>query len=86
MPVKRWMAKVVPSARSFVLVGLGVLLLCPLKVSSQEIVPIHGKPISHQVDKGEFLYKIALQYNCSYPAVSRANGIQNPNEVRLGRK
>ncbi len=59
-------------------------LTFPTLVPSQEMTAIHGKPIFHQVEQGEFLYKIALQYNCSYPAVSRANGIRNPNEVRAG--
>ena len=57
-------------------------LTFPALVPSQEMSPVYGKPIFHQVEQGEFLYKIALQYSCSYPAVSRANGIRNPNEVR----
>jgi lipoprotein-anchoring transpeptidase ErfK/SrfK len=38
------------------------------------------------VERGEYLYKIALQHNCSYPAVRRANGIRNPNEIQAGMK
>ncbi len=59
-------------------------LTFPSLVPSQEMTPVYGKPIFHEVAQGEYLYKIALQYNCSYPAVSRANGIRNPNEVRAG--
>jgi L,D-transpeptidase ErfK/SrfK len=55
-------------------------------VHSEEKNRVYGKPTFHQVEKGEFLYKIALQYNCSYPAVGRANGIRNANEVRAGMK
>ena len=62
--------------------------LCTFSVYaiSEEIDTLHGTPAFHQVDRGEYLYKIALQYNCSYPAVSRANGIRNPNEIRAGMK
>jgi L,D-transpeptidase ErfK/SrfK len=48
--------------------------------------PLHGKPAFHLVEKGEFLYKIAARYNCGFPALSRANGLRNPNEVRAGMK
>ena len=53
---------------------------------SEEIDTLYGTPTFHQVEQGEYLYKIALQHNCSYPAVSRANGIRNPNEIRAGMK
>ena len=53
---------------------------------SEEISTLHGTPTFHQVERGEYLYKIALQHNCSYPAVRRANGIRNPNEIQAGMK
>ncbi len=46
--------------------------------------PFYGDPITHQIEKGDVLYGIALKYNCSYPSISRANRVRNPNEVRAG--
>lgn len=64
------------------------ICLCPLLdcAISGEIETLYGIPTFHQVERGEYLYKIALQHNCSYPAVSRANGIRNPNEIQAGMK
>jgi len=72
--------------------GLGVYLvlyvICflPVTTFSEEKNPLWGRIHVHQVEKGDFLYKIGLLYNCSYPAISRANGLSNSNEVRLGAK
>ena len=74
------------SPRAFVFIGLASFIFSLQGVHAQEKSPLHGQPTFHQVEQGEFLYKIALQYNCSYPAVARANGIQNPNDIRLGRR
>ncbi len=49
----------------------------------QEINPLYGEPIYHLVEKGDFLFKIALKYNCSYPSISRANKIKDPNIIRI---
>ncbi len=68
-----------------VIVLSGPLLFSPQGLA-QETNPLYGQPTFHLVEKGDFLYKIAQQYNCSYPAVARANGVQNPNGVRAGAK
>ena len=73
------------SLRALLLLGVTSLVLSLHGVCAQEKSPLHGQPTFHQVEKGEFLYRISLHYNCSYPAVARANGIHDPNEIRLGR-
>jgi L,D-transpeptidase ErfK/SrfK len=58
----------------------------PSAVFPAETNRLHGRPTFHLVEKGEFLYRIAARYNCSFPALSRANGLKNPNEIRAGMK
>jgi L,D-transpeptidase ErfK/SrfK len=62
--------------------------LCVLTSSAlpAETNRLYGKPTFHLVEKGEYLYKIAALYNCSFTALSRANGLRNPNEIRAGMK
>ena len=72
--------------RVCVFIVLTSFILSPQNSHAEEKNPLHGTPTFHQIERGEFLYKIALQYNCSYPALARANGIQNPNEVRAGKR
>jgi len=70
---------------TFLLVTTCLSIFSP-NAHPEEMSQVYGKPTFHQVEKGDYLYKIALQYNCSYPAVGRANGIRNANEVRIGMK
>lgn len=67
-----------------------LVVLCiiqnPFKIYSQEVTPLYGEPIYHIVEKGDFLFKIALKYDCSYAGIGRANGIEDPNIVQTGRK
>lgn len=62
-------------------------LLISLKAGyCQRVSPLYGEPIYHLVEKGDFLFKIALKYNCSYPSIARANEIEDPNIIREGKE
>ena len=67
-----------------ILVGFTWLSPFSVYATPEESDSLHGTPTFHQVEPGEYLYKIAIQHNCSYPAVGRANGIRNPNAIRAG--
>lgn len=50
-------------------------------VTATPVVP-SGR--THTVKPGENLYRIALQYNTTVAAIAAANGITNPNRIRVG--
>lgn len=39
---------------------------------------------SHEVKTGETLYPIGLQYNLDWNIIARANGMDNPNDIKTG--
>ena len=52
-------------------------------------IPVPRNPAStstHVVQKGESLSAIARRYSVSVSAISRLNGISNPNNIRVGQK
>jgi L,D-transpeptidase ErfK/SrfK len=73
---------------SYRLVIALVLWGCVLSVAAfpEQTNPLLGQPTVHEVKKGEFLFKIALQYNCSYPSIRRANALPDASKVEAGTK
>ncbi len=41
-------------------------------------------PVTHTVQAGENLYRIGLQYGMSWVPIASANGLSNPNALRVG--
>lgn len=53
------------------------------------IIPVAGgttETVTHVVQPGENLFRIALKYNTTVEAIAAANNIVNPNFVRAGQK
>lgn len=46
--------------------------------------PVAPSGRTHTVKLGENLYRIALQYNTTIAAIAAANGLTNPNRIRVG--
>lgn len=71
--------------RYFALMLLAVLLsLAPLAALSTPVQAC-GSTI-HVVQPGENLYRISLRYGVTMAAISRANGITNPNHIYVGQR
>ncbi len=62
-----------------ILLALAVLLAMPLTAWGQE-----GGQVTHTVQAGENLYRIALQYGTTVDAIVQANNITNPNLIVVG--
>ncbi len=71
---------------SLFLISFLYILIFSFKVYPEEMSPFYGETISYIVEEGDFLFKIALKYNCSYPSIDRANGITDPNIIQIGAK
>lgn len=68
---------------------LGLIVLCGLMmlpVASVEAAPNKCTGTIHIVQSGENLFRISLRYNVTMAALSRANGIVNPNHVYVGQR
>jgi LysM repeat protein len=59
-----------------------VLLAVPAMVAAQG----EGGQVTHTVQAGENLYRIALQYGTTVEAIAQANGITNPNLIYVGQQ
>jgi LysM repeat protein len=46
----------------------------------------HAQSQTHVVRKGENLYRIAVRYGTSVQAITRANGLKNPNLIYTGQR
>lgn len=74
------------------LISLGTLKSTPLPPTPTPIPPTEATPansscgesITHVVQVGENLFRIALRYGTTIDAISRANGISNPNQIIVG--
>ena len=62
-----------------ILLALAVLLAMPLTAWGQD-----GGQVTHTVQPGENLYRIALQYGTTVDAIIQANNITNPNLIVVG--
>jgi L,D-transpeptidase ErfK/SrfK len=62
-----------------------LFILAAATASSPPSSTIVGEARKHTVASGEALSGIARQYGLAYPTVARANGIENPNLIRVGR-
>lgn len=69
--------------RWFVLVLLLVSLLVPSLVHTEPVAAQQGQT-THVVQAGENLFRIALRYGTTWPALAAANGISNPNLIYAG--
>ncbi len=64
----------------------------PTEMSEAEASPeptatsASGTPVTHIVQPGENLFRIALEYGLSYQALATANKIVNPNLIFVGQK
>ncbi|HEX3053843.1 MAG TPA: LysM domain-containing protein, partial [Aggregatilineaceae bacterium] len=63
---------------------LGLLLVALLVPSLHEPAQAQGGSTQHVVQAGENLYRIALRYGVTWPAIAAANGITNPNLIYVG--
>jgi LysM repeat protein len=62
----------------------------PNRIRAGQVLTIPGSgagggSLSHEVKRGESLSEIAARYRVSVAALVRANGISNPNVIRIGR-
>jgi LysM repeat protein len=72
--------------------SVGILQLTPLvptltTLPSTEVPtenPSCGESITHVVQVGENLFRIALRYGTTIDAISRANSISDPNQIIVG--
>jgi len=62
-----------------ILSTLALLLLTPIYVFAQD-----GSQLTHTVQAGENLFRIALKYSTTVDAIAQANNITNPNIVFVG--
>jgi L,D-transpeptidase ErfK/SrfK len=62
-----------------------LFMLAAATASSPPPPTVAGDARTHTVASGEALYGIARQYGLTYPALARANGIENPNLIRIGK-
>jgi len=69
--------------RWFILGLLLVALLVP-SLHPTEPAQAQGGSTQHVVQAGENLYRIALRYGVTWPAIAAANGITNPNLIYVG--
>ncbi|RPJ01825.1 MAG: LysM domain-containing protein [Chloroflexi bacterium] len=63
-----------------------VVFLVPALVSPASPSPVHAQQgqRTHVVQPGENLYRIALRYGTTWPALAAANGLVNPNLIFVG--
>ena len=61
------------------------LLMSASLASSQPLPSVAGETQTYTVVSGDGLYDIARRHGLAYPAIARANGIADPNIIRLGR-
>jgi LysM repeat protein len=48
--------------------------------------PVHAQQVVHVVRRGENLTRIAAYYGTSVQAITRANGLRNPNYIWVGQR
>ncbi len=73
-------------------VSLGTIQSTPLAPTLAPAPPTEASPansscgesVTHVVQVGENLFRIALRYGTTIDAISRANGISNPNQIIVG--
>lgn len=64
---------------------IGLLLVALLAPSLSHNAPAFAQGgTTHVVQAGENLYRIALRYGTTWPAIAAANGITNPNLIYVG--
>ena len=71
------------------LCALGVCLAVLASCTSATSVPANrreSRAVVHVVQSGETLYKIAWQYRIDLQQLANWNGIQNPDELRVGQR
>ena len=75
---------------AFVLGHLGVVCVLAIALSGCASAPAapenqaYASPLTHTVQSGETVYRIATRYGVSPMALMRANGISDPRELRVG--
>lgn len=65
-----------------------LLVLLPAALFAQDVTPEAPPPgvTIHVVQRGETLYRIALQYGLTVEVVAQANGITNPDSIYVGQR
>jgi L,D-transpeptidase ErfK/SrfK len=67
---------------------IACFLFAPVSLTQTEMLSksqLAGNAQTYQVAKGDTLYGIARRFGLAYPAIGQANGIHNPNMLRLGK-
>ena len=66
------------------LIRVGQVLIIPTGTTPPPPPPPPPAPTTHTVQAGDTLYRIALRYGVTVPAIAAANNITNTNLIRVG--